>query len=48
MKKLLAVIIVLLVAVLMTQTVPSKEAHKEAMMKAVEEYSKSKEHNSHE
>ena len=38
MKKLLIVVIVLLVAVLMTQTVPSKQEHKEAMMKAVEEY----------
>ena len=38
MKKLLIVVIVLLEAVLMTQTVPSKQEHKEAMMKAVEEY----------
>lgn len=38
MKKLLAVVIVLLVAVLMTQTVPDKKAHKEAMMKAVSEF----------
>lgn len=38
MKKLLIVVIVLLVAVLMTQTVPGKQEHKEAMMKAVEEY----------
>ena len=30
-------VIVLLVAVLMTQTVPDKKAHKEAMMKAVKE-----------
>ncbi len=38
MKKLLVVVIVLLVAVLMTQTVPDKAAHKAAMMKAVKEY----------
>lgn len=38
MKKLLVVIVILLVAVLMTQTVPDKEAHKEAMMKAIKEY----------
>ena len=38
MKKLLVVVIVLLVAVLMTQTVPDKAAHKEAMMKAIKEY----------
>ena len=38
MKKLLVVVIVLLVAVLMALTVPDKQAHKEAMMKAVEEY----------
>ena len=38
MKKLLTVVIVLLVAVLMALTVPDKQAHKEAMMKAVEEY----------
>lgn len=37
MKKLLFLVIVLLVAVLMTQTVPDKKAHKEAMMKAVKE-----------
>lgn len=37
MKKLLVAVIVLLVAVLMTQTVPDKKAHKEAMMKAVKE-----------
>jgi len=30
--------IVILIAVLMTQTVPSKKAHKEAMMKAIKEY----------
>lgn len=38
MKKLMAIVIVLLVLVLMTQTVPDKRAHKEAMMKAVTEY----------
>ena len=38
MKKLLVIIILLLVAVLMTQTVPDKKAHKEAMMEAVKEY----------
>jgi len=38
MKKLLIVVILLLVAVLMSLTVPDKQAHKEAMMKAVEEY----------
>ena len=38
MKKLLIAVIVLLVAVLMTLTVPDKQAHKEAMMKAVDEY----------
>lgn len=38
MKKLLTLIIILLVAVLMTQTVPDKKAHKEAMMKAIKEY----------
>lgn len=38
MKKVLVFIIVLLVAVLMTQTVPDKKAHKEAMMKVVKEY----------
>ena len=37
MKKLLTLVIILLVAVLMTQTVPDKKAHKEAMMKAVKE-----------
>ena len=37
MKKLLTIVIILLVAVLMTQTVPNKRAHKEAMMKAVKE-----------
>ena len=38
MKKLLTLVIILLVAVLMTQTVPDKKAHKEAMMKAIKEY----------
>ena len=38
MKKLLVIVIILLVAVLMTQTVPDKKAHKEAMMEAVKEY----------
>lgn len=38
MKKLLTLIIILLIAVLMTQTVPDKKAHKEAMMKAIKEY----------
>ena len=38
MKKLLTVVIILLVAVLMALTVPDKQAHKEAMMKAVDEY----------
>ena len=38
MKKLLTLVIVLLVAVLMALTVPDKQAHKEAMMKAVDEY----------
>lgn len=38
MKKVLWLVAVLLVAVLMTQTVPDKSAHKAAMMKAVKEY----------
>ena len=38
MKKLLAVIIVLLVAILMALTVPDKQKHKEAMMEAVNEF----------
>ena len=38
MKKLLALVIVLLLAVLMTQTVPDKKAHKQAMMEAVRDY----------
>ncbi len=38
MKKLLTIIIFLLVAVLMTQTLPDKKAHKAAMMEAVKDY----------
>ena len=38
MKKLLTLVIILMIAVLMTQTVPDKKAHKEAMMKAIKEY----------
>ena len=38
MKKLLIVVTVLLVALIMTQTVPDKQAHKEAMMKAIVEF----------
>ena len=38
MKKLLIVAIVLLIAVLMAMTVPDKQEHKEAMMKAVKEF----------
>ena len=38
MKKLLVVLILLLVAVIMILTRPDKEQHKEAMMKAIEEY----------
>ena len=38
MKKLLTLVIILLIAVLMTQTVPDKKAHKEAMMEAIKEY----------
>lgn len=38
MKKLLAIVIVLLVVVLMALTRPAEEKHKEAMMKAVKEY----------
>lgn len=38
MKKLLALVAVLLLAVIMIETVPDKAAHKEAMMKAVAEY----------
>lgn len=38
MKKLIVVLILLMVAVLMTLTRPDKERHKEAMLKAIEEY----------
>ena len=38
MKKLLALVAVLLFAVIMIQTVPDKAAHKEAMMGAINEY----------
>ncbi len=38
MKKLLFVLILLMVAILMTLTRPDKERHKEAMLKAIEEY----------
>lgn len=38
MKKWLVIVAVLLVAVLMSQTVPDKQAHKEAMMKAINEF----------
>jgi hypothetical protein len=38
MKKVLIVAVILLVGVLMAKTVPDKKAHKDAMMKAVEEY----------
>ena len=38
MKKLLVFVIVIGMAILMTQTVPDKKAHKAAMMKAVKEY----------
>ena len=38
MKKLLTLVIILLIAILMTQTVPDKKAHKQAMMKAIKEY----------
>lgn len=38
MKKLLALVAVLLLAVIMIETVPDKSEHKEAMMKAVSEY----------
>ncbi len=37
MKKLLVLILIVGVAILMTQTRPEKKAHKEAMMKAVKE-----------
>jgi len=35
---LLTLVVILLIVVLMTQTVPEKKAHKEAMMKAIKEY----------
>jgi hypothetical protein len=38
MKKFLVIVIILLVAVLMTQMVPDKAAHKAAMMAAIKEY----------
>ena len=38
MKKILGLIVVAAIAVLMTQTVPDKQAHKDAMMKAIREY----------
>ena len=38
MKKLLVIIILLICAILMTQTVPDKKEHKAAMMKAIKEY----------
>ena len=38
MKKLLVVLILLMVAVIMILTRPDKEQHKEAMLKAIEEY----------
>jgi len=38
MKKLMFIVIVLLVAVLMALTKPDRKAHKEAMIKAVNEY----------
>ena len=38
MKKLIVFVIVLLIAVLMTMTVPDKQEHKEAMMKAINEF----------
>ena len=38
MKKLLGIIILLLVCILMTQTLPDKKAHKAAMMDAINEY----------
>ena len=38
MKKLMAVIIVLLVAVLMTLTAPDEQKHKDAMMSAIREF----------
>lgn len=38
MKKFFAIVIILLIAILMTQTVPDIKAHKAAMMKAIKEY----------
>ena len=38
MKKLIAIIIIVGIAILMSQTVPDKRAHKLAMMKAIKEY----------
>lgn len=38
MKKLIAIIIILAVAVVMALTVPDKKTHKETMMKAINEY----------
>ena len=38
MKKLIVVVIILGVAILMALTVPEKDKHKEAMMKAIKEY----------
>ncbi|MBO4607882.1 MAG: DUF4359 domain-containing protein [Prevotella sp.] len=38
MKKLIAIIIIVGLAILMSQTVPDKRAHKLAMMKAIKEY----------
>ena len=38
MKKFFAIVIILLIAILMTQTVPDKKTHKAAMMKAIKEY----------
>jgi len=38
MKKLLTLVVLLLICILMTLTRPNKETHKEAMMKAVNEY----------
>ncbi len=38
MKKLLGLVLIVGVAILMTQMLPDKKAHKDAMMKAVKEY----------
>ena len=38
MKKVLLLVVVVGIGVLMTMTVPEKQAHKEAMMKAIREY----------